>query len=143
MGLLLGLFFGIGLLLIIATFVAPGDSRPAAEGRLIARSRELLASAGIEGVTPGAFVGACVIIGLVGFLLMFAVSGAWPVGRGVRPDGRWAADRVGAEPGAEAARRVPRAVAGRGGQHRVGGPGRAVAVRGAGSGGRAGAVAVA
>ncbi|HET6986777.1 MAG TPA: type II secretion system F family protein, partial [Kribbella sp.] len=80
MGLLLGLFFGIGLLLIIATFVAPGDSRPAADGRLIARSRELLASAGVEGVTPGAFVGACVIIGLVGFLLMFLVSGAWPVG---------------------------------------------------------------
>ena len=80
MGLLLGLFFGIGLLLIIATFVAPGDSRPAADGRLIARSRELLASAGVEGVTPGAFVGACVITGLAGFLLMFVVSGAWPVG---------------------------------------------------------------
>ena len=80
MGLLLGLFFGIGLLLIIATFVATGDSRPAADGRLIARSRELLASAGVEGVTPGAFVGACVITGLVGFLLMFVVSGAWPVG---------------------------------------------------------------
>jgi tight adherence protein B len=80
MGLLLGLFFGIGLLLIIATFVAPGDSGPATDGRLIARSRELLASAGIEGVTPGAFVGACVITGLVGFVVMFVVSGAWPVG---------------------------------------------------------------
>jgi tight adherence protein B len=80
MGLLLGLFFGIGLLLIIATFVAPADSRPATDGRLIARSRELLASAGIEGVTPAAFVGACVITGLVGFLLMLVVSGAWPVG---------------------------------------------------------------
>ena len=80
MGLLLGLFFGIGLLLIIATFVAPGDSQPATDGWLIARSRELLASAGIEGVTPAAFVGACVITGLVGFLLMLVVSGAWPVG---------------------------------------------------------------
>ena len=80
MGLLLGLFFGIGLLLIIATFVAPGDSQPATDGRLIARSRELLASAGIEGVTPAAFIGACVITGLAGFLLMLVVSGAWPVG---------------------------------------------------------------
>ncbi|WP_405071576.1 type II secretion system F family protein [Kribbella sp. NBC_01510] len=80
MGLLLGLFFGIGLLLIIATFVAPADSQPATDGRLIARSRELLASAGIEGVTPAAFIGACVITGLAGFLLMLVVSGAWPVG---------------------------------------------------------------
>ena len=80
MGLLLGLFFGIGLLLIIATFVAPAETGPAADGRLIARSRELLASAGVEGVTPGAFIGACVITGLVGFVAMFLVSGAWPVG---------------------------------------------------------------
>ena len=80
MGLLLGLFFGIGLLLIIATFVAPAETGPAADGRLIARSRELLASAGVEGVTPGAFIGACVITGLVGFVAMVLVSGAWPVG---------------------------------------------------------------
>ncbi|GAA0595303.1 type II secretion system protein F [Kribbella sandramycini] len=80
MGLLLGLFFGIGLLLIIATFVAPGESRPPQDGRLISRSRELLASAGVEGVTPGAFIGACLITGLLGFALMFAVSGALPIG---------------------------------------------------------------
>lgn len=80
MGLLLGLFFGIGLLLIIWTFVAPTDEESAGEGRLISRSRELLASAGVEGVTPGAFIGACVITGLVGGVLMFVVSGAWPVG---------------------------------------------------------------
>jgi tight adherence protein B len=79
-GLLLGLFFGIGLLLIVATFVAPPDARPVGDGPLTARSRELLASSGIEGVTPGAFIGACVITGLVGFLLMLLVSGAWPVG---------------------------------------------------------------
>ncbi|TCO47043.1 tight adherence protein B [Kribbella antiqua] len=80
MGLLLGLFFGIGLLLIIWTFVAPADTRSAGDGRLIARSRDLLASAGIEGVTPGAFIGACLITGLVGFVVMFVVSSAWPVG---------------------------------------------------------------
>lgn len=80
MGLLLGLFFGIGLLLIIAAFVAPADAQPTTDGRLIVRTRELLAGAGIEGVTPGAFIGACVITGVGGFLLMILVSGAWPVG---------------------------------------------------------------
>jgi tight adherence protein B len=80
MGLLLGLFFGIGVLLIIAAFVAPAESQPATDGRLVARTRELLAGAGIEGVTPGAFIGACVITGVGGFLLMILVSGAWPVG---------------------------------------------------------------
>src|SRR3954453_19590750 len=86
MGLLLGLFFGIGLLLIIATFVAPAETtgangaNGAAAGGLRAKSRELLASAGIEGITPGAFIGACAITGLAGFLLMFLVSGALPVG---------------------------------------------------------------
>jgi tight adherence protein B len=80
MGLMLGLFFGIGLLLIIATFVAPAEARPATDGRLVTKSRDLLASAGIEGVTPGAFIGACVITGLVAFLVMFVVSGTWPVG---------------------------------------------------------------
>ncbi|MEI8409310.1 MULTISPECIES: type II secretion system F family protein [unclassified Kribbella] len=80
MGLLLGLFFGIGVLLIIWTFVAPADEGAAGEGRVVTRSRELLASAGVEGVTPGAFIGVCVITGVVGFVLMFVVSGAWPVG---------------------------------------------------------------
>jgi tight adherence protein B len=80
MGLLLGIFFGIGLLLVIATFVAPRTATAPAEGRLRAKSRELLASAGIEGVTPGAFVGACVITGVTGFLVMFLVSKALPVG---------------------------------------------------------------
>ncbi|MET7279536.1 type II secretion system F family protein [Kribbella sp. NPDC005582] len=80
MGLLLGLFFGIGLLLIIATFVAPAEARAAQDGRLVTRSRDLLASAGVEGVTPAAFIGACLITGLIGLVVMFAVSGAWPVG---------------------------------------------------------------
>ncbi|MGW6276583.1 type II secretion system F family protein [Kribbella sp. NPDC055071] len=80
MGLLLGLFFGIGLLLIIATFVAPSESKPSTDGRLVVRTRELLASAGIEGVTPGAFIGACVLTGAGGFLLMILVSKAWPIG---------------------------------------------------------------
>ncbi|MFD7154553.1 hypothetical protein ACFV9C_08150 [Kribbella sp. NPDC059898] len=46
MGLLIGLFFGVGLLLIIAAFVAPAEAVPGTDGRLRSRSRDLLASAG-------------------------------------------------------------------------------------------------
>ncbi|MGH3372408.1 MAG: type II secretion system F family protein, partial [Nocardioidaceae bacterium] len=35
---------------------------------------------GVEGVAPGAFVGACGVTGLAGFLVMFVVSGALPIG---------------------------------------------------------------
>jgi tight adherence protein B len=80
MGLLLGLFFGIGLLLIAWSFVAPYEEKPKTDGRLTARSRDLLARAGVEGVTPGAFIGACVLTGFVAFVLMFLVSATLPVG---------------------------------------------------------------
>jgi tight adherence protein B len=80
MGLLIGLFFGVGLLLIIAAFVSPSEAVAGSDGLLRRKSRELLASAGIEGLTPGAFMGACVITGLAGFVLMFLVSRALPVG---------------------------------------------------------------
>lgn len=80
MGLLLGLFFGIGLLLVSWSFLVPPEAKPRTEGRLTARSRDLLASAGVEGVTPAAFLGACVITAVVGFVLMFVISGALPIG---------------------------------------------------------------
>ncbi|MFI5709573.1 type II secretion system F family protein [Kribbella sp. NPDC051620] len=80
MGLLLGLFFGIGVLLIIWTFIAPREAKVSTDGRLVTRSRDLLAAAGVEGVTPAAFIGACVITGFVAFLLMFLVSAALPIG---------------------------------------------------------------
>ncbi|ADB30799.1 type II secretion system protein [Kribbella flavida DSM 17836] len=80
MGLLLGLFFGIGVLLLVWTFVAPREEKAKTDGRLVARSRDLLARAGVEGVTPGAFIGACLITGFVAFVLMFLVSAALPVG---------------------------------------------------------------
>jgi tight adherence protein B len=80
MGLLLGLLFGVGVLLIIWTFVAPADDLPRREGRLTTRSRDLLATAGVEGVTPAAFMGACAITGVVAFLLMFLVSATLPIG---------------------------------------------------------------
>jgi tight adherence protein B len=80
MGLLLGLFFGIGLLLIAWSFVSPYEEKAKTDGRLTARSRDLLARAGVEGVTPGAFIGACVLTGFVAFVLMFLVSATLPVG---------------------------------------------------------------
>jgi tight adherence protein B len=80
MGLLLGLFFGVGLLLIGWSFVAPYEEKAKTDGRLTARSRDLLARAGVEGVTPGAFIGACLLTGFVAFVLMFVVSATLPVG---------------------------------------------------------------
>ncbi|HEU4946036.1 MAG TPA: type II secretion system F family protein [Kribbella sp.] len=80
MGLLLGLFFGIGLLLIAWSFLVPPEIKPRTEGRLTARSRDLLAGAGVEGVTPPAFMGACVITGVVACVAMFVVSAALPIG---------------------------------------------------------------
>jgi tight adherence protein B len=80
MGLLLGLFFGIGVLLVVWSFTAPYEDKPKTDGRLTARSRDLLARAGVEGVTPGAFIGACCVTGFVAFVLMFVVSAALPVG---------------------------------------------------------------
>ncbi|MEU4393578.1 type II secretion system F family protein [Kribbella sp. NPDC023855] len=80
MGLLLGLFFGIGVLLICWSFISPRESKAATDGRLTTRSRELLAAAGVEGVTPAAFIGACLLTGFVGFVLMFLVSAALPIG---------------------------------------------------------------
>ncbi|HEY3004264.1 MAG TPA: type II secretion system F family protein [Kribbellaceae bacterium] len=80
MGLLLGLFFGIGVLLIVWSFMVPPSAKLRTEGRLIRAGRELLASAGVEGVTPAAFVSACLLLGAIGTIVMYGVSSALPVG---------------------------------------------------------------
>jgi tight adherence protein B len=79
MGLLIGMFFGVGLLLIIAAFAEPAEQIPTGDGRLRGRSRELLARAGVEGVTPGAFIWACAITGLAAFVIMLGISRTLPV----------------------------------------------------------------
>lgn len=80
MGVALGLFLGIGLLLVIMSFVVPPTEKPKVEGRLTRASRELLAAAGIEGVTPATFIGMCLLTGFGAFTLMLIVSKAWPIG---------------------------------------------------------------
>jgi tight adherence protein B len=79
-GLLLGLFFGIGVLLVAWSVVSPPADKQRTESRLQRSGRDLLASAGVEGVTPAAFIGACVLLGAIALVLMYGVSGAWPVG---------------------------------------------------------------
>lgn len=73
MGLLVGLFFGIGLLLIVWSIAAPASSKQRSDGRLVRASRELLASAGVEGITPAAFIGACGLVGAIGLVLMYGI----------------------------------------------------------------------
>lgn len=77
MGFVVGLFFGVGLLLIVWAYAVPQWSPRRSESRAV---RDLLTAAGVEGVSPGAFVGACFLIGSIGLVLMVGVSRAWPVG---------------------------------------------------------------
>lgn len=77
MGFVVGLFFGVGLLLVVWALAVPQWSMRRSESRVV---RELLAAAGVEGVSPSAFVGACVLIGLIGLVVVVGVSRAWPVG---------------------------------------------------------------
>jgi len=80
MGLLIGLVFGIGVLLGVCSFIVPPADKVRTEGRLVRSSRELLASSGVEGVSPVAFMSACVLLGAIGVVVMYGVSGALPVG---------------------------------------------------------------
>lgn len=79
MGLLVGLFFGVGLLLVVWAFVVPPSERPKTDGRLVRASRDLLAGAGVEGVTPAAFIGTCGLLGAIGLVVMYGISRAIPV----------------------------------------------------------------
>jgi len=65
MGALVGLGFGIGLLLVW-TALHPGEaSSSARDGRRRGRLRDLLTQAGVVGVTPAALVLSCITTGLV------------------------------------------------------------------------------
>lgn len=80
MGILLGLMFGLGLILIIRTFQKPPEKTQSTSNRTInARLEELLAQAGIEAVTPGQLIGTGFGISVVVFVLLFAVSRTIPI----------------------------------------------------------------
>jgi tight adherence protein B len=57
----------------------PPLERPKTDGRLIRSSRELLAGAGVEGVTPLAFISCCALLGAIAVVVMYGVSQAVPV----------------------------------------------------------------
>ncbi len=74
MGALLGLLFGLGLLLVWRS----GPRRPEPAGGAgpswRQRTADLLVQAGIEGVTPGQLVGASVGLGVTAFVLVLGTS---------------------------------------------------------------------
>ncbi len=79
MGILLGLMLGLGIVLIIRTFQEP-NAKPAKSGPSVRdRLDDLLVQAGIEAVTPGQLIGACIGVGLFVLVVMFVISGAFPV----------------------------------------------------------------
>lgn len=72
MGAFLGLLLGIGLFLVLraCTSEPAPRRRPAWRGR----TEELLAQAGVEGVSPGQLAGVSAVLGLVTFVLVAGVS---------------------------------------------------------------------
>ncbi len=76
MGALVGLGVGVGLLLIWSAFYVPLQPRPSRpEGRV----RQLLARAGLGGVSTRSFAMLCGGCGLVALLAIQVISGAFPV----------------------------------------------------------------
>ena len=74
MGALLGLLFGLGCLLVWQSSTRAPDHRSPGTVRLTGRTRDLLAQAGIEGVSPRQLVGASAALGLVAFVLVLGTS---------------------------------------------------------------------
>lgn len=79
-GPLIGLLFGIGVVLIIWTFVrtappAPKQAKPTRKEKL----EELIAQAGIEAVSPGQLIGLCIGVGSLFFFLMLVVTRAFTI----------------------------------------------------------------
>lgn len=76
MGVLLGLCFGIGCLLVWSAFFLPVPTRPAREaGRL----QDLLSRAGVGQASPRGVLGLAAALGVAAAALLQAVSGAWPL----------------------------------------------------------------
>ncbi|MCW2679389.1 MAG: type secretion system protein [Frankiales bacterium] len=74
MGPLIGLLFGLGLLLVWRSGPRRPAPRPRTGDSLTDRTRDLLAQAGIEGVTPNQLFTASTALGLVVFLVVLGTS---------------------------------------------------------------------
>jgi tight adherence protein B len=80
MGLLLGLLLGVGMFLVWRAVTVPPRANPStARTGLRTRLGELLAQAGIEGVSPGQLLGASAGLALVVFVLMLGISQVLPI----------------------------------------------------------------
>jgi len=77
MGALVGLAVGVGLLLVWSAFAMP--RAPRRPSRHESRTAQLLARAGLQQVTPSAFVTLCLTSGLLAGLVVQLVSGTPPV----------------------------------------------------------------
>ncbi|MDP3969354.1 MAG: type II secretion system F family protein [Nocardioides sp.] len=77
MGVVVGLAFGVGLLLVGSAFVLPRDRTPAPPRA--GRVRRSLDAAGMSGVRVGSFVSLCVACGVAAFVLVLLVSRTPPV----------------------------------------------------------------
>jgi tight adherence protein B len=73
-GALLGLLFGLGCLLLWRSGARRPEARPRARASINDRIREMLAQAGIEGVTPNQLLATGAALGSIVFLLVLGTS---------------------------------------------------------------------
>lgn len=74
MGALLGLGFGLGVVLVVRARTAPPRQRVRRRPGFLVRLGESLAQADIEAVSPGALLASCGVVGAVVWVLMLLVS---------------------------------------------------------------------
>ena len=80
MGALIGLAAGLGLLLIGWTFAEP-SWRPAQRNtRRVGRLADLLARAGVEGVSPAQIIGMCAVAFVLSAVVLTGASGVPAIG---------------------------------------------------------------
>ena len=80
MGALIGLMAGIGVLLICWTLAEPGWRPAGGERRRRGRLVDLLARAGVEGVSPAQVVAMCVVAFALAAVVLTAASGVPAIG---------------------------------------------------------------